>query len=98
MHRDEVVARIRKHANALRAEDATALYLFGSAARDNMGANSDIDVFVECEPRRTVSLLHIIGIKHIIEDDLGRQVDITTKESLHPLLRDRILSEAIRVL
>ena len=98
MHRDEVIARIRKHADAIRAEGATALYLFGSAARDEMGAASDIDVFVECDPHRSVSLLHIIGMKHIIEDDLGRRVDITTRESLHPLLRDRILNEAVRVL
>lgn len=98
MHRDEIISRIRKHADAIRAEGATALFLFGSAARDEMRDESDIDVFVECDPSRQVSLLHIIGIKHIIEDDLGRHVDITTKPGLHPLLRDRILHEAIRVL
>jgi uncharacterized protein len=98
MRRDEVIARIRKHADAIRAEGATELYLFGSAARDEMGDKSDIDVFVECDPTRSVSLLRIIGIKHIIEDDTGRRVDITTKDSLHPRLRDRILSEAVRVL
>jgi predicted nucleotidyltransferase len=98
MRRDEVIARIRKHAEAIRAEGATALFLFGSAARDDMGAASDVDVFVECDPNRSVSLLHIIGIKHIIEDDLGRPVDITTKDSLHPRLRERILMEAVQVL
>ncbi len=98
MGRDEIIARIRKHANAIRAEGATALYLFGSAARDQMGPTSDIDVFVECDPDRSVSLLHIIGIKHIIEDDLGHTVDITTKDGLHPILRDRILTEAVQVL
>jgi len=98
MRRDEIIARIRKHADAIKAEGATELYLFGSAARDEMGAKSDIDVFVECDPRRTVSLLDIIGIKHIIEDDLGHRVDITTKDALHPLMRDNILHEAVRVL
>ena len=98
MERDEIVSRIRNLAQPIRAEGATALFLFGSAARDEMGPTSDIDVFVECDPDRSVSLLHIIGIKHIIEDDLGRRVDITTKESLHPLLKDRILAEAVQVL
>jgi predicted nucleotidyltransferase len=98
MRQDEIIARIRRHAAAIREEGATSLYLFGSAARDEMGPASDIDVFVECDPDRSVSLLHIIGIKHIIEDDLGRRVDITTKESLHPLLKDRILAEAVQVL
>jgi predicted nucleotidyltransferase len=98
MRRDEIITRIRKHADAIRAEGATELYLFGSAARDEMGQQSDIDVFVECDPHRRVSLLDIIGIKHIIEDDLGRRVDITTKDALHPLMRDSILQEAVRIL
>jgi predicted nucleotidyltransferase len=63
-----------------------------------MGQASDIDVFIECDPDGSVSLLHIIGIKHIIEDDLGRRVDITTKDSLHPLLRAQIVAEAVQVL
>src|SRR2546423_3973636 len=98
MGRNEVIARIRKHADAIRAEGAMALYLFGSAARDEMGPASDIDVFVDCDPNRSVSLLDIIGIKHIIEDNLSRPIDITTRESLHPRLRDRILAEAIKVI
>lgn len=98
MRRDEIIARIRKHADAIRAEGATELYLFGSAARDEMNEDSDVDVFVKCDPGRTVSLLDIIGIKHIIEDDLGRHVDITTREALHPIMRGRILNEAVRAL
>ena len=97
MRRDEIITRIRKHADAIRAEGATELYLFGSAARDEMGDQSDIDVFVECDSERSVSLLDIIGIKHIIEDNLSRKVDITTKDGLHPRLRDHILGEAVRV-
>lgn len=98
MGREEIITRIRKHADAIRAEGATALYLFGSGARDEAGAESDIDVFIECDATRRVSLLDIIGIKHIIEDDLGLPVDITTRQGLHPRLRDSILAEAVRVL
>ena len=98
MGREEIITRIRKHADAIRAEGATALYLFGSAARDQAGPDSDIDVFIECDATRRVSLLDIIGIKHIIEDDLGLPVDITTRQGLHPRLRDNILAEAVRVL
>src|SRR5438093_4683387 len=98
MGRDEIIARIRKHANAIRAEGATALYLFGSAARDQMGPTSDIDVFVDYDPDSRFSLLNMSGIRLIVMDEFNRGFDITTRDSLHPLLRDKILAHAVRVL
>jgi predicted nucleotidyltransferase len=98
MRRDDIISRIRKHADAIRAEGATALYLFGSVARDQAHSNSDIDVFVDYDPKSKFSLLNMSGIRLIIMDEVGREVDITTSDSLHPRLRERILAEAIRVL
>jgi predicted nucleotidyltransferase len=98
MRRDEIISRIRKHSDAIRAEGATALYLFGSVARDQAHADSDIDVFVDYDPKSKFSLLNMSGIRLIIMDETGRDVDITTSDSLHPRLRDRILAEAVRVL
>ena len=98
MSRDEIISGIRRRADAIRAEGATALYLFGSAARDEAHATSDVDVFVDYEPNSAFSLLNMSGIRLIIMDELGRDVDITTSNALHPRLRSRILAEAIRVL
>ena len=98
MGREEIIARIRKHATAIRAEGATALYLFGSAARDEMNSVSDIDVFVDYDPESRFSLLNMSGIRLIVMDEFNREVDITTRDSLHPLLRDKILADAVRVL
>jgi predicted nucleotidyltransferase len=98
MRRDEIIARIRKHAAAIRDEGATSLYLFGSAARDEMGPASDIDIFVDYDPESRFSLLNMSGIRLIVMDELAREVDITTRNSLHPLLRDKILADAVRVI
>ena len=98
MRRDEIIARICKHAAAIRDEGATSLYLFGSAARDQMGPASDIDIFVDYDPESRFSLLNMSGIRLIVMDELNREVDITTRNSLHPLLRDKILADAVRVL
>jgi predicted nucleotidyltransferase len=98
MTRDEIIARIRKHADAIRAEGATSLYLFGSAAREDMGPASDIDVFVDYDPESRFSLLNLSGIRLIVMDELNREVDITTRSSLRPPLRDKILADAVRVL
>jgi predicted nucleotidyltransferase len=98
MRRDDIISRIRKHSDAIRAEGAIALYLFGSIARDQAQADSDIDVLVGYDPKRKFSLLNMSGIRLIIMDEIGREVDITTRDSLHPRLKDRILAEAVRVL
>jgi len=98
MTRAEIIARIRKHADAIRAEGATSLCLFGSAAREEMGSTSDIDLFVDYDPETRFSLLNMSGIRLIVMDEFNREVDITTRDSLHPALKDKILADAVRVL
>jgi predicted nucleotidyltransferase len=65
--------------------------LFGSQARGEGGKESDVDVLVEFETGK--SLLDLAGLKIELEENLGRKVDVLTYESLHPLLKDRILKE-----
>jgi uncharacterized protein len=98
MSRNDIISRIRRHADAIRAEGATALYLFGSVARDEARADSDLDVFVDYDPKSKFSLVNLSGIRLLIMDAIGCNVDITTSNSLHPRLKGRILSEAVRVL
>jgi predicted nucleotidyltransferase len=66
--------------------------VFGSVARGDVDAGSDIDFLVDMEPGR--SLLDLAGLKLDLEVLLGGSVDIVTESSLHWLLRRRILSEA----
>jgi predicted nucleotidyltransferase len=76
----------------------TSLYLFGSAAREDIGPTSDIDIFVDHGPESRFSLLSMSGIRLIVMDEFNREVDITTRDSVHPLLRDKIVADAVRVL
>jgi len=70
--------------------------LFGSIVRGEMTEESDIDLLVELP--ETASLLDLAGLKIDIEELLSRNVDVLTYDSLHPLLRDRILSEQVAIL
>lgn len=70
--------------------------LFGSIVRGEITEESDIDILVEFP--ETASLLDLAGLKIDIEELLGRNVDVLTYDSLHPLLRDRILSEQVAIL
>jgi uncharacterized protein len=97
MKRQDAIAGLREQADAVKALGATALYLFGSTARDESGAGSDVDLFIDCDPRSRFSLIELIGIKQLLERSLGAPVDLTTRDSLGPLLRDRIEASAERV-
>jgi hypothetical protein len=69
---------------------------FGSIVRGEMTDESDIDILVEFEGRK--SLLDLAGLKLDLEDALERRVDLLTYRSIHPLLKDRILAEQIPIL
>jgi predicted nucleotidyltransferase len=98
MTRDQAIAELAAHADALRARGVAAAYLFGSTARGEARPDSDLDVFVDVRPGAKFSLLDLIGVKHFLEDELGREVDLTTRGGLHPLLKAEIEREAVRVL
>ena len=70
--------------------------LFGSIVRGEMTEESDIDILVELP--ETASLLDLAGLKIDIEELLGRNVDVLTYDSLHPLLKDTILDEQVAIL
>jgi predicted nucleotidyltransferase len=67
-----------------------SLGLFGSIARGDDSAGSDVDILVEFD---TPSFDHYMELKFYLEELLGRSVDLVLKGSLKPALRDRILGE-----
>jgi hypothetical protein len=70
--------------------------IFGSVARGEATAGSDVDFLVEFEKGRT--LVDLSGLRLDLCEALGRDVDVATSGSLHPKLRDRILGELVPVL
>jgi predicted nucleotidyltransferase len=97
MNRNEAIKALESCADAVKARGATSLFLFGSAARDRAQRGSDLDLFVDYEPAENFSLVNLVDIKLYLEDRLGVPVDITTRDSLHPMLRRSIENSAVRV-
>lgn len=71
--------------------DVKRAAIFGSFVRGEQKEGSDLDIVVEFEGEK--SLLDLVRVKIGLEEVLGRKVDVLTYNSLHPLLKDRILRE-----
>lgn len=67
--------------------------LFGSVARGEADAKSDIDLLVDMEAGR--SLLDLSGLLIELEDLLGCNVDVVTERGLRGRIRERVLREAV---
>jgi predicted nucleotidyltransferase len=94
MTRSEVIARLIEHRSEVAALHATSLALFGSVARDEARADSDVDLLVEFD--KPVGLFEFLELKERLEEILGRRVDLATRASLKPRIREKVLAEAIR--
>lgn len=66
--------------------------LFGSAARAEDRAESDLDLLVEMESGR--SFLDLVALGQDLEEFLHRRVDVLTDSSVHPAIRPHILADA----
>ncbi|MCC6169652.1 MAG: nucleotidyltransferase domain-containing protein [Caldilineaceae bacterium] len=72
---------------------ASNVRVFGSAARGNATADSDLDLLIDLAPDR--SLLDRIALIQDLEDLLGLRVDVVTVDGLHPAMRAEVLRQAI---
>lgn len=71
------------------------LALFGSVARDAMSEESDIDLLVSFDCAATST--KFFGVQFLLEDALGRSVDLVTETSIRPELRTTIESDLLDV-
>jgi predicted nucleotidyltransferase len=67
--------------------------VFGSVARGENDAQSDIDFLVDLEPAR--SLFDLGGLLMALQELLGAEVDVVTEKGLRPRIRERVLREAV---
>jgi predicted nucleotidyltransferase len=84
--REEILGYAAEHG-------ARNVRVFGSIARDEPGAGSDVDLLVEMEPGR--SLIDLVGLWQDLEDLLGTHVDVLSEGGVSPFLRERIYADAM---
>lgn len=97
MKQVEAISHLKRLAPTVRGMGATALFVFGSTTRDEAKPTSDLDLFIDHDPDQKFSLIELIGIQQFLEQELSIAVDLTTRNSLHPMLRADIERSALRV-
>jgi predicted nucleotidyltransferase len=96
MERETAIATLKAHETELRQLGVQSLYLFGSTARGEARPDSDVDLFFDYE-RGKLSLFDLMDVKERAAEILGCKADITTRDSLHKVLRPRIEASALQV-
>src|SRR5260370_42059136 len=90
MTKAEAIRELRKQAGAIKALGATALYLFGSTARNRASAKSDVDIFIDYDPRGRFNALDLVAAKRLLEEIVRVEADLTIRKGLHPLIRKQV--------
>jgi len=99
MQRAEIIARLKAAEPKLRAFGVAALYLFGSHARDEAQAGSDVDVFVDPASDASFDFLQYMDAYEAIRKSVGEEVAVgySTRDGLSPYIRASVENEAVRV-
>jgi predicted nucleotidyltransferase len=96
IERDELLAILRTALPELRRQwPIRNLAMFGSVARGDASATSDLDVLVEFDG--PVTLSSFLALERRLSDLANRPVDLVSRPSLKPFIGARILSEAVPV-
>jgi uncharacterized protein len=91
--RREVLDRLAEHREALRAFGLRRIGLFGSFRHDRARPDSDVDLLAEFEPG-VQTFDNFMGVADLLEDSLGRRVELVTTDALSPYIGPKILADA----
>jgi len=94
----EILTRLSENRELLReALDIRHITLFGSYARGDATAESDVDLYVEREAYAKTGLLSAVKIQNVLSDLLGCEVDVVLDKIKNADLIEAIDREGIEV-
>lgn len=92
--RSDIINLLERHRTEIKAFGVSELGIFGSFARGEQTENSDVDVLVEMDLRTFDTYMNLL---FYLEELFGRKVDLVVKDTIKPIIRNRVLREAIYV-
>ena len=99
MRRSEAIDLLRARESELRALGIRALSLFGSTARDEASAESDIDLAaaLDYDTLHDAGPFAFFALGDAIAGMIGRRVDLVTEPARKPALQAEIDRDRVRV-
>lgn len=91
----EVKKILNQHKSQLGQLGVLTLALFGSIARNEDTMKSDVDILIDFDSKKGIFVF--VDLKNYLESLLDCEVDLVTKNALHPALKKKILQEAKHV-
>ena len=95
--REELLAELRALRPKFAQDGVTHMALFGSRARRDNRPDSDVDLLIEIDEGRKFSLLDLVGVGHIIEDNLGMPASIVMRRSITDEFAEETRNELVEV-
>ena len=95
MDREAVIAVLRQHQPELERLGVRHAALFGSVARGESTADSDIDIAVDIDAKALPDVYAYVGIKDRVAKLFDVRVDVVNREFLRPEVRDRAAADLI---
>jgi predicted nucleotidyltransferase len=92
MNTKEIKSKIR---NILKKHRVARAGIFGSYAKGKNKKNSDIDILID--PPKGIGF-GFVGIQFELENELKKKVDLLSYKAIHPLLKEKILKEEVRII
>jgi predicted nucleotidyltransferase len=94
--KDDIIKRIQEERERLAFLCVASFGVFGSFVRGDQTSLSDIDILVEFTPEKH-TFDNFMEVSFLLEEILGRKVELVTPESLSPHIGPHILKEVERV-
>lgn len=92
--RAEIISLLEKNSKAIRNFGVREIGIFGSFARNEQQTNSDVDVLVDLEQNTFDAYMDLL---FFLEGLFGRKVDLVVKDTIKPMIRNRVLRETLYV-
>jgi predicted nucleotidyltransferase len=95
MNRQDAIAVLVKHQDALRARGVRHAALFGSVARGDARPDSDLDILIELEPDAGLDVFAYAGLRRYIAELFSGPVDVIDRDALKPHVRPPAEADAV---
>jgi uncharacterized protein len=96
MDRQNVLRILRDHEPELKADGIAHLQVFGSVARGEESAHSDVDLMVDFDTSKRITLVVLGRLQSRLSELLGAEVDLSSSVWMKESVRTKAMHEAVR--